>query len=417
MLRLPAFFLVFLTSCFLSSAQVQAGPVDVLFQMQADETLEQAKQRAMQQAVLQTVMREALAMLPGSLEPQRQESLQKYLAPQSAGLVRQVSELHLSESVEGMHLGVMVEVDKNALRTLLQRIGVFFTVDAVLPYDLVLRDAETLPASQPEEDAVSEDSSESAASSHGGDAEIQRLELLTGVRREQGAMPRLSLVHENGSWQGGMEAAHGRYDAAGADLETLWFSLWSWYFTVYAPGSGDTADQGDGSVRSADLVVSGWPSTDGVYAFEHVLRSMQPALVNATLKTMAMRSNEVSGVWHLGLRDIAEFKRRMDLYVAAHGLRYELDGGADLPPDSTTSPLQEGAERQLPPAPSLPDPATLPTPAPSASSPAQQSAQPFALPPDLFEKGATGENAPAASLPPDNAPPFIMEETGQPETH
>ena len=123
---------------FVLSATASARETDVTWQMQGGETLDQGKQRATEKGWSQAVFQEALELLPGELSPERKEVLLQYLALHAERFILESSETRLSESVDGMHLGLEVVVDRPALRQLLQRIGVFYTAGAVLPYTLAL---------------------------------------------------------------------------------------------------------------------------------------------------------------------------------------------------------------------------------------------------------------------------------------
>lgn len=283
-----------------------ARQVEVTWQMRGDETLEQGKQRATQMGWTEAAFRESLELLPGALSPERQELLRQFLATRAPQLVRASRETSLSERVDGMRLGLEVEVDVPGLRQLLQRSGVFFTVAAMQPYSLVLSQAP-----------------ETAAQ------EIQRLELLCGLQQQEGATPHLQLNHDGTTWRGVIQAGEKRYDLAGSDLETLWFSLWGWFFSAHGFG-GSPPDQGgaSGTLEEMELVVEGWPSPDGVYAFEHVLAGFRPVLATATLKTLNMRADGVVGVWKVGVRDPHGFKGRLEAYMQGRGLVWHLEGGS-----------------------------------------------------------------------------------------
>jgi len=311
------FLLVF--ALVLIHGAVQAREVVVVWQMQADETLEQGKQRAMEQAWAEAVFQESLELLPGELAPQRRDVLAKFLAPLAERFILESEEVSLSETVDGMHLGLEVSVDTGPLRQLLQRVGVFYTAGAMLPYSLYSETAEDAPADAGEQ--------------------IARLQLLTGVQPQPEALPSLRLSREGAAWKGVIETGRGSYDVAGSDLQTVWLALWGWYFSI--PGLAETESQE--GLLDADLMVEGWQSPDGLYAFDEVLKGFRPSLARATLKTLSMRSGGVMGVWELALRDEAAFRQRLEAYLEGRGLAWDLvaaPAGSDVPvtPDQDAPP-------------------------------------------------------------------------------
>lgn len=379
-------------------ASASARQVDVTWQMQGGETLDQGKQRAMEKGWAKAVFLEALELLPGELTSERREVLRQYLAPHAERFILESSETRLSESVDGMHLGLEVLVDSAALRQLLQRIGVFYTAGAVLPYSLVLADvpgvdaqaaasASDNPAAATTDAATQDQETVSAKATGSGSktdipSQIARLELLTGLERVQGAMPRVQFSLKGNTWKGRIETSSGGYDVAGSDLETLWLSLWGWYFTVHGPDTDAPADSGE--LLNTELVVEGWPGPGGVYEFEEILKGFRPALARATLKTLALRPGGVRGVWQLSLRDPAAFRSRLEAYMQGRGLTWEIDG---VPADAGGSVGQES----MPPTPSA---------APGADAPAVEQAPSGQqqLPPDSSAPGGPSSSASSTPL-------------------
>ncbi len=294
--------LLFLVLLLTAPQALWAQEIEVTFQLRGDESLEQAKKRALQEGIVQLAVRRAVEMLPGQLGPERLELLGQYLMRHTSGLEARHEETGLSEGVDGLKLRLDLELREDVLRRLLERMGVFFTAGIRLPYQLSLSAPQEISAPL-----------------------IASLELLTGVYHVPEAWPRLSLSFEQNTWSGGIETPGDRYDASGSDLPTLWFTLWGWYFTVHGP----LPPPDMGPERSGvQLTVSGWPAPDGVYDFEHVLRGFQPAVASATLKSLVMQPSGISAVWELTVRDMDSLRPRLDAFCQSRGLRFELSGGA-----------------------------------------------------------------------------------------
>lgn len=377
-------------------AALHARQVEVIWQMQADETLEQGKQRATDRAWAQAVLEESLEQLPGELAPERKEVLAAYLAPHAERFILDSSEVRLSENVQGMLLGLEVAVDTTSLRQLLQRIGVFYTAGAKLPYSLQLGEK------------VPEDSTQ----------EIARLELLTGVRQETGAVPSLKLDHDGATWKGVIDAARSSYDVAGSDLETLWLALWGWYFST--PGLIEPGDQNQQGLQQAQLEVRGWPAPDGLYEFDELLKGFRPALAGAVLKTLAMRADGVMGVWELTLSDVAGFRQRMTAYMQGRELQWELQGeaqqeqtpvsGEQAPPQAAPPSLDNSGslDTALPRESAGEMPVQAPQQATQTPDTAHEQKQPASAAPESEEGVVWEEGTP---LPPvDEFPALILED-------
>lgn len=284
-----------------------AEPIEALWQLRADETLDVGVQRATKHALREAVYKKALELLPSKLKQEREELLHDFLGRHAARLARVEGAPSLSERVDGMVLRVDVVVDEAALRSLLQRCGVYFTAGIVLPYSLSVAQA-------PE----------------GSSETLSRLEKLTGVTRQEGAVPSMRLTHEGVLWKGVMEGGKGAYEAAGSDLETLWVTLWGWYFMVHGPDSGP-AGATTTATGTVQLVVQGFASPDAVYDFERVLQGFRPAIAGAKLTAVNMQAEGVGAIWKIELLDEGLLRQRLDAYAPSRGLGYQLVGAPAAP--------------------------------------------------------------------------------------
>lgn len=314
--------LLFLVLLLAAPQALWAQEIEVTFQLRGDESLDQAKKRALQEGIVQLAVRRAVEILPGQLGPERLELLGQYLMRHTSGLEARHEETGLSEGVDGLKLRLDLELREDVLRRLLERMGVFFTAGIRLPYQLSMSAPQEISAPL-----------------------VASLELLTGVYHSPEAWPRLSLSFEQNTWSGGIETPGDRYDASGSDLPTLWFTLWGWYFTVHGPLPPPDMGPERGGVQ---LTVSGWPAPDGVYDFEHVLRGFQPAVASATLKSLVMQPSGITAVWELTVRDMDSLRLRLDAFCQSRGLRFELTGGTTPQLEFGDSPTSSPQETPAP---------------------------------------------------------------------
>ena len=248
----------------------------------------------------------ALDLLPGALDPERSELLSSYLAPRAGEYV-------LSYSEEGVvhdparTLVMNVDVNRQALKSTLKRIGVYYTVDEFRNFDLRL--------------------------SGGAQAyweELGRLTTLSGLTVEDGSEPRLHLsLTDNATLMGTLSAGDREWTAYSGNLEGLWADLWGQWFTL--------PEAEEGLFQAAVLTVSGWYSPEGVRAFVQKMSGWERELESAVLTEVEMLPDGIKAKWLVRYRDERALEERLSSYLYDRGLGFEFE---DVPVEQEELPSE-----------------------------------------------------------------------------
>lgn len=282
---------------------------------------------ALQSAFRTAVFREAMDILPGPIDEERQSLLWDFLADRSGDWVQSYSETGRSEQpapepsrdteaapqagpVRTVTLDV--QVNRAAVKQALRRIGVYYTTAAPWPFELRL-------------------------SGDAGEAWVQLgdLQRLTGLVAGEGVEPVLSLSRQAASAPQGQEAAKDGEEAApstvwsgsllvdgnewtawGPDLATVWFDLWGRFFS--------RPEVEAGLVRTTVLVMDGWFTPDGVRAFDAVLRGWESEVEEATLVGLTATAGGMEARWLVKTLDAQTLERRLAAYAPDRGLTWRL---------------------------------------------------------------------------------------------
>jgi len=288
------------------------------------------------------VHQEALDLLPGALSEARSNLLYTYLAPKAFEYVLSYSEAAAKSgaapapaavpatgdapAAEGAGtpsltpgaaaapaaaprvLRMEVAVNRTALKTVLKRAGVYFTVSASQPYDLSLLGAAA-----------------------GAWDEIGKLQTLSGLAVRSGVEPLLEInavmtepsekEQKDGlkqaalMWSGKLTAEGRTWSAENRSLDEVWFSLWGGFFT--RPGAEA------GTVERLPLAVSGWYAPDGVQAFDKELAAWDDVVESAQLREVFMLPDGIAAVWSVRTLDRARLRQKLEQSLPGRGLAWD----------------------------------------------------------------------------------------------
>lgn len=279
-----------LVACLAMPRHVLAAEIELEVPRLQEESQQQMQGRALQAAFTRAVYDEALTILPGELQPLRRELLYDFLSKRSARYVQGYSDVAYEPTPNGARIYARVTVNRNDLRKILQNIGVFYTVDAFLPYTLSVGQGLGL---------VGE--------------EITRLQFLSGMSSIYGAKPKLSLEHTaQGVWVGHLESDSGQWSSRSKDLETVWLTLWGNHFSrsgLAARGS-----------KALSVQISGWKTPEGIQAFDEEIKKWD-RLVSATeLVDVALEPGGLTARWQILTDKVDDTKQALTGRVAELGL-------------------------------------------------------------------------------------------------
>lgn len=286
-------------TCLLTALDVMARRVVQPVERSENATMAEALSAAREAGFVQALLAESLDMLPGPLDPTRQVLLEEFLKTRAGKYVLSYQELGQVAGADGLGLELSVNLNRQALKQDLKDLGVYYTTANPLPFSLELGDG---PADEL--------------------AKVSLLQALSGLRTEEGSEPRLSLSYGGDAWIGRLTSGATEYLARHEKLEDLWMDLWGRYFSR----SGDSLVE----KHEAGLSVSGWFAPDGVEQFDQMLRGWTDAVDEARLKDLNMGVEGIEANWVLALKSRPLLVERLEAYLPARQLRYELQGDATI---------------------------------------------------------------------------------------
>ncbi|WP_174408072.1 hypothetical protein [Desulfovibrio psychrotolerans] len=245
-------------------------------------------------AFAEAVAAEASDLTHGGIPEERLVLLREHLVPGATSFVVSYSELGVEEAPGGKVLSVDVQVNRDAVRQELRRLGIPATLSVPVGYKPVYG---TLPSEAWEA--------------------LGRLHVLYGVRPDSGARLELRLEYANKLWAISLHDGAGapRF-AQAAKLEEAWNKAWGSLFAAQAASSVQTS--------SVVLGVEGWFTPDGVEAFDTMLLEWTDVLDGVSLQDVRMESAGISGRWTVTVLDKARLESRLAEYAANRRLSYSL---------------------------------------------------------------------------------------------
>jgi hypothetical protein len=284
---------------------------------------ERSRRDLLRTAFREAVLGEALDILPAEPAEDRLALLADYFSDKSDAYVLSYSELGRSTAVSsGNGTGLMetegdrylfdVDVNRAALKSELQALGIFYTLESSYFYDLRL--------------------GENASA---GWSDIGAMQRLSGLRVKSGSTPVLSLEKgQDGLWVGALKGSGREWRGMDKDLRALWVELWREFFA--------RPEVETGLFESVEVSISGWFTPDGVRAFDDVLLSWDKAVESAVLISMGMTPTGISARWSVKSIDRMAFMDRLEAYLPSRGLSYGLDGAqADTAQEESGATFQD----------------------------------------------------------------------------
>lgn len=270
--------------------------VDVSPQVKEETGVMESKDETLKRGFAQAVTQEALDLLPGDISETRTFLLHEFLGRDAGDFILSYSELGSAGSGDSLRYLLDVSVNRKALKRRLQEMGVYYSVNDTRLFDLTLSHADP-------------DTWET----------LIRLETLSGLEYQSEAMPRLVLEKsedEKPVWRGILETEKTTYTGENKELADLWFDLWGNWFLE--------GEQADSVVETAELIVEGWYTPDGVHAFDRTLKQWDGRVEGAELKRMTMTQVGLTAVWGVKVLDKNRLEETLDAYIPSRGLKYSL---------------------------------------------------------------------------------------------
>lgn len=249
--------------------------------------------KTLDKAFGEAVFQDAVKILPCVVSPTRQEILKEYLETTAGQYVTGYKELSSKASKEGLEIKVDVEVNRRALREMLQKMGTYYTCGKN-------KSASVLVSGLDAPDEAKR---------------LKGLMLLSGIRHADGALPEFTLVRgAEGRWEGGLRTSENKWTSSSDDIASVWSTLWGRYFSGRnSHGAGPASEI---------LKVSGWFMPDGVYEFDHVLSGWEGVVEESELLDLEMRNAGITAKWSVRVTDLQLLKLKLREYLPGRGLNF-----------------------------------------------------------------------------------------------
>jgi hypothetical protein len=243
------------------------------------------------QAMLAAVLREADTILPYSLGSDRKSRLARFLRSRYETYVLSYSQQAENEDQEQVW---QVQVNTQALASLLKDLGVYYTGQKKLDYRL-----------------------EMSGTGQGG---IAQLEDLSGCVQKGVVYPVLKVQSADGRFRGVLESQTSTWTATRKSLEELWLALWSKYF---ASPEGIRP-----FVHRVQVQIKGLSTVSAVSGCSRQLQGWHQAVAQAGLVQIKTESGGLVGWWDVLTPEKDRLRRRLNAYTRARGLQWEERAGA-----------------------------------------------------------------------------------------
>jgi len=277
-----------------ASLAIAGQQVHIFWPLEAGETHLQVQDQALEYAFNQAIMLEVDDILGVQLENPRREMLAEFLTPKVKELVLSYRELSKKLQPEELVMDLEVNVNRDRLKSLLKRIGVFYTSTKTWPYDL------TLKGFNPEDWEL-----------------LSRLQILTGVTVQAEASPHLILKKDaQGFWQGELEYKGQNITQSGEALNDVWMALWARFFSL--------ADVQADFVARYTLATSGWVTTDAIMFFDQLLDKWDREVETHKIVAVNVDVLSITGSWTISTLDRAKLEQKLSEYLPKRGVVFEL---------------------------------------------------------------------------------------------
>lgn len=262
---------------------------------------------AVSQGFAQALIAESVRMIPTTLSAERSNALKDMFTKHYEEFITGYRDMDVKFQEGGVAVRIDVNVNRSQLRDALKHMGLFSDTKTSVKADISVSSGK-VKLSENEQDQL--------------DTEIQNLMVLYGVQKvisTDSSIPKLSInSFSKNRWVGELDSAHGKWNASGSTVETVWKSLWSKYF--------DSENVQSMMNPKVVLVVNGWFNPDGVKEFDRMLKSWDSAVQEVKLLNVEMKPTAVSASWSLEVSDQWVLKSYLNDYLPSRGLSFNIDG-------------------------------------------------------------------------------------------
>ncbi|WP_291327856.1 hypothetical protein [Desulfovibrio sp. UCD-KL4C] len=306
-LKKSFFVLSMLMFIMASSLPAFAVNVQIFKPLEEDVSSKDMRAEAVSQAFAQALMSESVRMIPGSLSAERGSALKDMFTKHYEEFITGYRDMDVKFQEDGVAVRIDVNANRSELRAVLKRMGFFSDIKTNVKANILVSNGK-FKLSETDQAEF--------------DADLQQLMVLYGVQKvisTESSTPKLSITQVSKKrWSGDLISSHGKWDASGRTVETVWKSLWAKYFS-----SENVQSTMNPKVV---LVVNGWFNPDGVQEFDRMLKSWDSAVQEVKLLDVEMKPTAVSASWSLEVSDQWVLKSYLNDYLPSRGLSFNIDG-------------------------------------------------------------------------------------------
>ncbi len=290
-----------------SSLPAFAVNVQIFKPLEEGVSSKDMRAEAVSQAFAQALMSESARMIPGSLSAERSNALKDMFTKHYEEFITGYRDMDVKFQEDGVAVRIDVNANRSELRAALKRMGFFSDIKTSVKADISVSNGK-FKLSETDQAQF--------------DADLQQLMVLYGVQKvvsTESSIPKLGLTQvSKNRWNGDLISAHGKWNASGRTVETVWNSLWAKYYN-----SENVQSTMNPKVV---LVVNGWFNPDGVQEFDRMLKSWDSAVQEVKLLDVEMKPTAVSASWSLEVSDQWVLKSYLNDYLPSRGLSFNIDG-------------------------------------------------------------------------------------------
>lgn len=260
-----------------------------------DSSRRQARETVLEKGFREAVSQEIDRIIYAGISRERKSALMDMLQGRIDGLVQGYRQVAWRGTKDDMSLQMEVNIDSETLRDMLQKAGVYYTIDSLWPYDLQTRGASP-------EDFY----------------QLQKLQLVTGAVVDGNAETSLSLYKlADGQWDGSIDHKDINFSASAEDLDEVWFKLWEYFFS--------RSEIKSSMLENIILETSGWVTTDSIMNFDRILNAWDREVEEAKIVSVLLDVNSLKAQWEIRSFSSDLLTKRLEGYLPDREIEFSID--------------------------------------------------------------------------------------------
>ncbi len=263
--------------------------------VEEDSSQAQTREKILEKGFREAVSLEIDRVIQAGISSERKSALMDVLQERVDALVQGYRQVSWRESEDDMSLRMEVNIDSESLRDMLQKAGVYYTVDSLWPYDLKTRGASP-------EDFY----------------QLQELQLVTGAVVDGSATTSLSLYKTgDGEWDGNIDHEDINFSVSADELDEVWFELWGYFFS--------RSEIRSSMLENVTLETSGWVTTDSIMNFNRILKKWGREVEDTKIVSVLLDVDSLKAQWEISSFSPDLLAQRLEDYLPDREIEFSID--------------------------------------------------------------------------------------------